>query len=164
MAKPLKVPENRGEGPDLYASSSFEIDDVPYDAHFDEPMETIPPPHYAAEDQDEGEFDPLISDFYVTRSIREAAQSTEGSQRSSTIDKAETSSGKSEQSRKISQPNGLEDNPLGYMEDIQPTALPEQRASTFMHDINQGVPDISDIPTDVYEAEVEDLGEIEREK
>ena len=97
-----------------------------------------------------------MEDYYVARSIREAAQSSGSSQASSAIDNTASSSDKLEQSSKIPQPSEIEDDPLGYMEDIQPTALPEQRASTYIQDINQDVPDE---PTDVYEAEVEDLGD-----
>jgi hypothetical protein len=55
----------------------------------------------------------------------------------------------------------MDDDPFAYMEDIQPVALPEQRASTFIHDVDQGIPDLSDIPTDVHEVEIEDLGDEE---
>ena len=137
-------------------SSKFEIEDVPYDSHHDLPIETVPSPQYNAEVQEDGEVDPLMEDYYVARSIREAAQSSGSSQASSAIDNTASSSDKLEQSSKIPQPSEIEDDPLGYMEDIQPTALPEQRASTYIQDINQDVPDE---PTDVYEAEVEDLGD-----
>jgi hypothetical protein len=146
---------------DAYASSTFEIEDIPYDSHYDLPIETIPTPQYGAGDQEDSEVDSLAADYYVARSIREAAQSSENSQQSSTVENTEISSNKLEQSSKFPQPSGIEDDPLGYMEDIQPSALPEQKASMFIHDIDQGVPDISDVPTDVYDAEVEDLGDVE---
>ncbi len=155
----LSGPENINREIDASASSTFEIEDIPYDSHYDLPIETVPSPQSGAGDQEDGEVDPLVEDYYVARSIREAAQSSESSQVSSTIENTETSGGKLEQSSKIPQPSGIEDDPFGYMEDIQPTALPEQRASTFIYDIDQGVPDISDVPTDVYDAEVEDLGD-----
>jgi hypothetical protein len=137
-------------------SSRFEIEDVPYDSHQNLPIETVPSPQYNAEVQEDGEVDSLVEDYYVARSIREAAQSSASNQASSAIDDTESSSGTVEQSSKIPQPGEIEDDPLGYMEDIQPTALPEQRASTYIHDINQDVPDV---PTDVYEEEIEDLGD-----
>ncbi len=98
-------------------------------------------------------------DYYVARSIRKAAQSSESSEVSSAIENAETAGSKFEQSSKIPQPGEVEDDPFAYMEDIQPIALPEQRASTFIHDIDQGIPDIADVPTDVHDVEVEDLGD-----
>ena len=156
----LSGSENINREIDASASSTFEIEDIPYDSHYDLPIETVPSPQSGARDQEDGEVDPLVEDYYVARSIREAAQSSESSQLSSTSENTETSSAKLEQSSKIPQPSGMEDDPFGYMEDIQPTALPEQRASTFIHDIDQGVPDISDVPTDVYDAEVEDLGDV----
>ena len=156
----LSGSENISRESDASASSTFEIEDIPYDSHYDLPIETVLSPQSGAGDQEDGEVDSLVEDYYVARSIREAAQSSESSQVSSTIENTETSNGKLEQSSKIPQPSGIEDDPFGYMEDIQPTALPEQRASTFIHDIDQGVPDISDVPTDVYDAEVEDLGDV----
>jgi len=156
----LSGSENINREIDASASSTFEIEDIPYDSHYDLPIETVPSPQSGAGDQEDVEVDPLVEDYYVARSIREAAQSSESNQVSSTIENTETSSAKLEQSSKIPQPSGMEDDPFGYMEDIQPTALPEQRASTFIHDIDQGVPDISDVPTDVYDAEVEDLGDV----
>jgi hypothetical protein len=145
---------------DMAASSTFEIEDIPYDSHYDLPIETVPPPQSGVGDQEDGEIDSLVEDYYVARSIREAAQSSDGSEVSSAIENKETTSDKLEQSSKIPQPSDVEDDPFTYMEDIQPTALPEQRASTFIHDIDQGIPDISDVPTDVHDIEVEDLGDV----
>jgi hypothetical protein len=155
----LSGSENVSRESDTFASSTFEIEEIPYDSHYDFPMETVPAPQSDVGDREDAEVDSLVQDYYVARSIREAAQSSESSQLSPTIKDPETS-GTFEQSSKIPQPSEIEDDPFGYMEDIQPTALPEQRASTVIHDIDQGVPDISDVPTDVYDAEVEDLGDV----
>jgi len=152
--------ENISRESDAFASSTFEIEEMPYDSPYNFPMETVPAPQSNIGDREDAEVDSLVEDYYVARSIREAAQSSDGSQLSSTIADPETTSGKFEQSSKIPQPGEIEDDPFGYLEDIQPTALPEQRASTVIHDIDQGVPDISDVPTDVYDAEVEDLGDM----
>ncbi|HEX6484453.1 MAG TPA: baseplate J/gp47 family protein [Ktedonobacteraceae bacterium] len=46
-----------------------------------------------------------------------------------------------------------------YMEDIHHVSLPEQRGSAPIEDIDAGVPDLSDMPTDILEAEIEDLGD-----
>ena len=46
-----------------------------------------------------------------------------------------------------------------YMEDIHHVSLPEQRGSAPIEEIDTGVPDLSDIPTDILEAEIEDLGD-----
>ena len=144
---------------DPAASSTFEIEDVFYDSHYELPIETVPPPRSGVGDQEEGEVDSLTVDYYVARSIREAAQSSDSGEVSPANEHTETSSDKLEQSGKIAQPSGIEDDPFAYMEDIQPIGLPEQRASTFIHDIDQGIPDISDVPTDVHDVEVEDLGD-----
>ena len=144
---------------DTAASSTFEIEDVPYDDHYELPIETVSPPEGGGEDQEDGEVDSLVMDYYVARSIRKAAQSSESSEVSSAIENAEIAGSKFEQSSKIPQPGEVEDDPFAYMEDIQPIALPEQRASTYIHDIDQGIPDIADVPTDVHDVEVEDLGD-----
>jgi hypothetical protein len=156
----LNGSQNQSRESDASTSSRFEIEDVPHDSHYDLPIETVPSLQFGAVVQEDGEVDSLMEDYYVARTIREAAQSSESSQVSSVIDNTESSSGKLEQSSKIPQPGGREDDPLGYMEDIQPIALPEQRASTYIYDINQDIPNISDVPNDVYEAEVEDLGDM----
>jgi Baseplate J-like protein len=46
-----------------------------------------------------------------------------------------------------------------YMEDIHHVSLPEQRGSAPVEDIDTDVPDLSDMPTDILEAEIEDLGD-----
>src|SRR5260370_33735758 len=45
------------------------------------------------------------------------------------------------------------------MEDSQPVPLPEQRGSTYIQDIEPEMLNISDIPTEVQEPEIEDLGD-----
>jgi hypothetical protein len=148
---------------DAFASSTYEIEDVPYDSHYDFPIETIPPipTHHGEGDQEDGEVDPLEEDYYITRSIREANQSSDNSQLSPTVENTESSRSKSVQSSKIPLPGEIEDDPMGHMEDIQPIALREQRASTVLHYMDQDVLDISDVPADVYEQEVEYVGEKE---
>jgi hypothetical protein len=159
----LSGSEDLSRESDAYVSSTFDVEDMPYDSHYDLPIETIPSPQYSAGHQEDGEVDSLAADYYVARSIREAAQSSQGSQVSSTIENAETSSAKLEQSSKFPHPSRIEDDPLGYIEDIQLSTLPEQRASISIHDIDQGVPDISDVPTEVYDAEAESLDDVEGE-
>jgi Baseplate J-like protein len=143
------------------ASSTFEIEDIQFDSHYPLPNETVPPGRSVAAGREDDEIDPLVVDYYVARSIREAAQGADADATPSPSEMTRPSSGKPEQSSKIPPPSGIDDDPFAYMEDIQPVALPEQRASTFIHDIDQGIPDISDIPTDVHEVEIEDLGDEE---
>src|SRR5258708_24182771 len=45
------------------------------------------------------------------------------------------------------------------MDDLQPASLPEQRGATHIEDIDSGIPDISDFPTDELEPKIEDLGD-----
>jgi hypothetical protein len=155
--------ENMGRESDAYNSSHFKIEDVPYDSHYDAPFETIPSPRYDEEDQEGGEVNSLTSDYadyYVARSIREAAQGSESSHEPQSVDPTETTSGPEEQFSKFPQPGEIEDDSFGYLEDNHPTAFPEQTNSAFVHDLDHGVADISDAPTDVYEGEVEDLGDM----
>ena len=46
-----------------------------------------------------------------------------------------------------------------YLEDSHPVSLPEQHGSAPVEDIDTGIPDLSDIPTDILEGEIEDLGD-----
>jgi hypothetical protein len=151
---------------DAAASSTFEIEDIPDDSHdgpynaqYPLPIESVPLAQSASGDQDDGEFDSMEEDYYVARSIRKAAQSFNTSVANSKIEHAEAWSGKLEQSSEIPQPNHVEDDPFAYMEDIQPTALREQRASTFIQDIDQGIPDISDVPTEVHDVDLKDFSD-----
>ena len=116
-------------------------------------METVPPPASAATDREDEDIDPLMEDYSLAWSIREAAQSTD-------VDTALSSSNdKPEQSSKKPSLGEIENDPFAYMEDIQQVALPEQRASTPIQDIDPGIPDISDAPPDRHEVEIEDLSD-----
>lgn len=46
-----------------------------------------------------------------------------------------------------------------YMEDIHPVSLPEQHGSATVEDLDSGVPDLSDTPTDILDGQIEDLGD-----
>jgi hypothetical protein len=46
-----------------------------------------------------------------------------------------------------------------YMEDIHPVYLPEQRGSAPVEDVDTGVPDLADVPTDILDVQIEDLGD-----
>ena len=159
-----QMPASSDQSDSMFNSSdTFKIEDVPYDSHYDMPFETIPSPPYDQEDQEGGEVNSLTTDYadyYVARSIREAAQGSESSHEPQTVDYAETSSGPDEEFSKFPQSGGIEDDSFGYLEDNHPTAFPEQTNSAFVHDLDHGVSDISDVPTDVYEGEVEDLGDM----
>ncbi len=54
---------------------------------------------------------------------------------------------------------GDEDVYAYYLEDSHPVSLPEQQGSALVEDIDTGIPDLSDIPTDILEGEIEDLGD-----
>ncbi len=149
---------NMNAGIGAPASSTFEIQDLSLDSHYTLPNQTVPPSRSVAAGREDEEIDSLMADYYVARSIREAAQGAEADSTSSASKMTDPASGRPEQSSKIS-PQSEIDDPFAYMEDIQPVALPEQRASTYIHDIDQAIPDLSDIPTDVHELEIEDLGD-----
>ena len=145
---------------DTADSSTFGIEDVPYDFHDTLPLEILPSPISGAGDQEVREIDSLVEDDYLARRIREEGQSSESGEASSAIENAGTLGNNLEQISKIPQPSEIENDPFAYMEDIQSISLPEQPATTFIHDIDQDIPDILDVPTDVHEAEVEDLGDV----
>jgi hypothetical protein len=70
-----------------------------------------------------------------------------------------SSNDKPEQSSKKPSLGEIENDPFAYMEDIQPVPLPEQRGSTPIQDIDQEIPAISDVPTDVFDYKIEDMGD-----
>ncbi len=144
------------------ASSTFDIEDLSFDSNYSLPNQTVPPSRSVAAGHEDDEIESFMADmadYYVARSIREAAKGTEAESTSSASKMTDPPSGMPEQSSKISPLSEINDDPFAYMEDIQPVALPEQRASTFIHDIDQGIPDLSDISTDVHDVEIEDLGD-----
>ncbi len=141
------------------ASSTFEMEDMAFGSHYPVTNQTLPPGRPASAGREDVEDDPIVEDYYVARSIREAAQEGDANATSPAPEMARPSSAKPEQSSKIPPSSGIDDDPFAYMEDIQPVALPEQRASAFIHEVDQGVPDLADIPTDVHEVEIEDLGD-----
>src|SRR5260370_6856249 len=61
---------------DPAASSTFEIEDVFYDSHYELPIETVPPPRSGVGDQEKGEVDSLPLYSYLARSIRTPPQSS----------------------------------------------------------------------------------------
>jgi hypothetical protein len=85
------------------SKSTFEIEDVPYDSQYDLPIETVPPilTHADAGDQEAYEIDSIFEDYYVARSIREAAQRAEADATPSASEKTDPSSSSPEQSSKI---------------------------------------------------------------
>jgi hypothetical protein len=141
------------------ASSTFEIEDLSYDSHYPIPQQANPPGQSVAAGHEDDEIESLMVDYYVARSIRKAAQGTEAESPPPASTMIDPEGSRLEQSSEISSQSESSEDPFAYMEDIQPVALPEQHASTFIHDIDQDVPDLSDIPTDVHDVEIEDLGD-----
>jgi Baseplate J-like protein len=168
-SRPINRPVRRrsggksSQGTSQQASSGKKITrSLPSNQQQMPPLEPLPSisTHHGAGDQEDGEIDSLEEDYYIARSIREAERNSNRGEVSPAIENTETSRGNVERSSKIPQPGEIEDDPFGYMEDIQPVALPEQRGSTFIHDADQDIPGISDVPTD---AGVEDLGDVGEE-
>src|SRR5439155_20601362 len=52
----LSGSENINREIDVSASCTFEIEDIPYDSHYDLPIETVPSPQSGAGDQEDVEF------------------------------------------------------------------------------------------------------------
>lgn len=145
------------------ASSTFEIQDIKFNSPLH--IDSTPSVRPLVPEREEEEPDSLTEDYHVARSIREAAQSAQGAQGADTGAaltpseiQAPSNSGP-DQSSKMPPPVEMDHDLFAYMEDIQPISMREQRASAFIQDIDQGIPDISDIPTDVHASEIEDLGD-----
>jgi hypothetical protein len=141
------------------ASSTYGRQDTqfrsPKDLHIDTSPSTRP--HVPGQVDDEP--DTWTADYNVSQSIREAAQGTDAGTVSPAAGTREPSSGIPRQESKTSLPVGNENDPFAYMEDLQPPSLPEQRGSTHIDDIESGIPDIADVPTDEFEYQIEDMGD-----
>ncbi len=139
------------------ASSTFEIQDIKFDSPLH--IDTTPSVRPLVPEREEEELDSFMEDYHVARSIREAAQGADTGVSLTPSEMQAPSYSRPEQSSMMPPPGEMDRDLFAYMEDIQPVFLPEQRASAFIQDIDQGIPDISDIPTDVHESEIEDLGD-----
>src|SRR5258708_16529007 len=141
------------------ASSTYGRQDTQFRSPKDLHIDTSPSirPHVAGQGDDE--LDAWAVDYNVSQSIREAAQGTDAGTVSPSAGKREPSSGIPRQESKTSLPAGNENDPFAYMEDRQPASLPEQRGSTHIEDIESGIPDIADVPTDEFEYQIEDMGD-----
>jgi hypothetical protein len=172
-----QAPQSRGEkeskisradeaitGSGAAASSTFEIHDEQFAQPYESHMETPPSIHSQVPEHEDDEFDPLkagvyIEDLHVAQHIREAAQSTDTGVGQPAPEVRELPGDRPEQQSMLQPAGEMDEDPFAYMEDIQPVSLPEQRASTFIHDLDPGIPDISEVPTEVQEAEIEYLGD-----
>lgn len=136
------------------ASSTFGIEEERYGPPYDFRIETSPPS--PARDEDE-EIDHLAADSQIAQSIRDAVR---GAEQGTTQPQGahEPASGFSEPRSSVPSPNEMVED-LFPSEEIEPASLPEQRASAFVEDIDTGVPDISDVPTEVQDVQIEDLGD-----
>lgn len=141
------------------SSSTFYIQDREFETPYWLNIETTPPVRPMVPEEQDEEPDSLTEDYRVARSIREAARGTDAGTTAAPFDRQEPSNGRGEQSYTTSPPGEMNDDLFSYMEDMQPVPLPEQRASTFIQDIEPGIADISDIPAGVEEPVIEDLGD-----
>jgi len=141
------------------ASSTYGRQDTQFRSPKDLHIDTSPSirPHVPGQVDDEP--DTWTADYNVSQNIREAAQGTDAGTVSPAAGTREPSSGIPRQESKTSLPAGNENDPFAYMEDLQPASLPEQRGSTHIEDIESGIPDIADAPTDVFEHKIEDMGD-----
>ena len=141
------------------ASSTYEIQDIQFGAPYEVHIDTSPSIRPLLPKHEDKEPDQLEEDFRFAQSIREAAQGADTGIAPPAPEIREPSGVRPGQQTRMPSPGEMQDDPFAYMEDIQPISLPEQRASTYIEDIDPGVPDISDVPTDIMEAEIEDLGD-----
>src|SRR5260221_1970820 len=141
------------------ASSAYGRQDTQFRSPKDLHIDTSPSIRPRVPGQVDDEPDTWAADYNVSQSIREAAQGTDAGTVSPSAGKREPSSGIPRQESKTSLPAGNEHDPFAYMEDLQPASLREQRGSTHIEDIESGIPDIADVPTDVFEHKIEDMGD-----
>jgi len=141
------------------ASSTYGVQDAQFRSPMDLHIDTSPSIRPLVPGRVDDELDTLTADYNVSQSIREAAQGTGAGTVSPAPGTREPSSGIPRQESKTSLPAGNEDDPFAYMEDLQPASLPEQRGSTHIEDIESGISDIADVPTDDLEYKIEDMGD-----
>src|SRR5258708_7024765 len=141
------------------ASSTYGRQDTQFRSPKDLHIDTSPSIRPRVPGQVDDELDTWAADYNVSQSIREAAQGTDAGTVSPSAGKREPSSSIPRQESKTSLPARNENDPFAYMEDRQPASLPEQRGSTHIEDIESGIPDIADVPTDVIEHKIEDMGD-----
>ena len=141
------------------ASSTYGRQDAQFRSPKDLHIDTSPSIRPRVPGQVDDELDTLTADFYRAQSIHEAAQGMDAGTVSPAAGTREPSSGIPRQESKTSLPAGNEHDPFAYMEDLQPPSLPEQRGSTRIEDIESGISDIADVPTDEFEYQIEDMGD-----
>ena len=172
-----QTPQSRGEtdskisrtdevitGSGAAASSTFEIHDEQFTQPYESHIDTSPSIHPLVPEHEEEEFDPLkegihIEDVHFAQHIREAAQSTDAGAVQPSSEIRERSSDRPEQHSMLHPAGEMDEDLFAYMEDIQPVSLPEQRASTFIHDLDPEIADISEVPTEAQEFKIDDLGD-----
>ncbi len=140
------------------AASTYGVQNAQFRSPSDLHIDTSPSIRPLVPGQVDDELDTLTADFNRAQSIREAAQSTGAGAVSPAPATREPSSSIPRQASKTP-PAGIEVDPFAYMDDHPPTSLREQRGSTHIEDIDSGIPDISDVPTDVFEHQIEDMGD-----
>ncbi len=141
------------------ASSTYGIQDAQFRSPTDLHIDTSPSIRPLVPGRVDDELDTLTADYNVSQSIREAAQGMDAGSVAPAPGTREPSSGIPRQESKTSLPAGNEDDPFAYMEDHQPASLPEQRGSTHIGDIESGISNIADVPTDELEYKIEDMGD-----
>src|SRR6266700_1284767 len=128
------------------------------------PGNAAPYIHPVTPDQIE-EPDHLVEDFNTVREIREAASRGEYKEPDSTppfTPGNRASNTDSLHSYHMTPFAQADEDPFVAMDDSHPSRIPEQRASSTLDGFETGeyaVQDISDLPTEITEPEVEDLGD-----
>ncbi len=139
-------------------SPPFHIEDDEFDHPYEfriEPSQasSFPlSPRGQVEDDDDDEQDQILADYETSRRIREAAELGK-SESPTAFEPASSAPAFAE--------HGIESSdPFDALEDRSSVPLPEQRGATHVYEMDEDIPDISDVPTLSQEAhEVEFLGD-----
>lgn len=146
------APADRGTPP---ASSTFEIEDVPSAPEFDYHIASPPPVRPLPSSYEDEEPDLLEEDFRHAQSIREAAQKNNTDMLIPPVHQ-DVSSESTPQIQDL--PSTPQHSADSYIVDEPTVELPEQPAVVPMDEMDYGVADISDDPTDVIN--IEDQGDM----
>lgn len=155
--KPHENEVTTQEGPST--SSTFEGHKTEFGAEpkYNFRIEDAPSLHPLGAEPEDEEPDLFLEDFRRAQSIREAAQPPDHD------DMMLPPVVTPQPSNTLHMPtfSHAPGDPLAYMDDFPPPSLPQQHGSVSIHDIDDGVPDITDYPIDITsEGEIEDQGDM----
>jgi Baseplate J-like protein len=149
------------------SSPIFDPYEKQYGQDFEPLIDTAPSVRPLMPQPDDEEPDLLLDDISMAQRIRDAAQQGEiqpavppSVSSAPPVTPEALMQTRPGSSHSTYAPNEPDDDPLAYLEDLPPRPLPEQHGSISIDDVDAGVDDISERPTDgMTDGVIEDLGD-----